>query len=145
MGYFADADDVYGTLGAMLEQVLEDEDLGPLFSTADCVIRWVYTDPEAEITARLEHGHEPEVEFGASSLEPDVTMEMEADVAHRFWLGDVNVALALTRGQIVATGPVDCILRLVPLARKAFPFYHRLLEERGRPERLPGATGSAAA
>jgi hypothetical protein len=145
VGYFADADDLYGTLGAMLEEVLGDDELGPLFSRADCVIRWVYTKPEAEITARLEHGCAAKVEFGPSKMKPDVTMAMDADVAHGFWLGEVNVALALTRGQIVATGPVDRILRLVPLARKATPFYHRLLAARGRPEHLPGAAGTAVA
>lgn len=145
MGYFADADDLYGTLGAMLEEVLGDDELGPLFSRADCVIRWIYTNPEAEITVRLEHGCDAKVEFGPSKMKPDVTMSMEADVAHGFWLGQVNVALALTRGQIVATGPVDRILRLMPLARRAFPFYHRLLAERGRSEQLPGATGAALA
>jgi hypothetical protein len=132
VGYFADADDVYATLGTMLEEVLADEDLGPAFSRADCVIRWNYTNPEAEITAQLIHGEQGRVDFGPSDLEPDVTMTMEADVAHRFWLGDVNVALALTRGQILATGPVDPILRLVPLARSAFPFYRQLLEAQGR-------------
>ena len=31
---------------------------------------------------------------------------MEADTAHRFWLGQVNVTVALARGQIKAKGPV---------------------------------------
>lgn len=139
MSYFADADDLYATLGAMLEEVLSDDELGPLFSRADCVIRWVCSDPDAEITVRLERGREPRIDFGPSPLVPDVTMEMAADVAHGFWLGKVNVALALTRGQIVASGPVDRILRFVPLASRAFPFYHRLLADRGRSESLPGA------
>ena len=29
---------------------------------------------------------------------------MEADTAHRFWLGKVNVTVALARGQIKAEG-----------------------------------------
>jgi hypothetical protein len=142
VGYFADADDVYATLGTMLEEVLGDDELGPAFSRADCVIRWNYTNPEAEITAELVHGEETRVDFGPSDLEPDVVMTMDADVAHAFWLGEVNVALALTRGQILATGPVDPILRLVPLARRAFPFYRQLLEDQGR---AVGPQGSADA
>ena len=39
---------------------------------------------------------------------------MEADTAHRFWLGRVNVTVALARGQIKAKGPVAKILKLVP-------------------------------
>jgi hypothetical protein len=145
MGYFADAEDVYATLGTMLEEVLTDDDLGPKFSRADCVIRWVYTKPAAEITVRLGHGSEPRVDYGESSMKPDVTMKMDGDIAHRFWLGQINVALALTRGQIVATGPVDRILRFVPLAGRAFPFYQRLLAAQGRSELLPDSAGAAVA
>ena len=39
-----------------------------------------------------------EVDFGESEMEPEVTMTMEADTAHRFWLGQVNVTVALARG-----------------------------------------------
>ena len=59
-------------------------------------------------------------------------MRMKADVAHRFWLGQVNVALALTRGQIEADGPVDKLLRLVPLTAPAIPLYRRQLIDQGR-------------
>jgi hypothetical protein len=145
VSYFADAGDVYATLGTMLEEVVGDEDLGPAFSRADCVVRWVYTSPAAEITAKFVHGEETRVDFGPSDLSPDVTMTMDADIAHRFWLGQVNVALALTRGQIVATGPVDRILRLVPLASRAFPVYRQLLEAQGRPIEAQGTADAAVA
>jgi hypothetical protein len=59
-------------------------------------------------------------------------MTMEADTAHRFWLGKVNVTVALARGQMKAKGPVAKILRLVPLAKSAFPRYRTMLEDAGR-------------
>ena len=65
-------------------------------------------------------------------MEPEVTMSMAADTAHRFWLGQVNVTVALARGQIKANGPVAKILKLVPLAKPAFPRYKALLEAQGR-------------
>ncbi len=57
---------------------------------------------------------------------------MAADTAHRFWLGQVNVTVALARGEIKATGPVAKILKLVPLTKPLFPRYKALLEARGR-------------
>src|SRR5262249_13477831 len=73
-----------------------------------------------------------DVEFGDTELEPEVVMSMEADTAHRFWLGQVNVTTALARGQIHASGPVAKILKLVPLTKPAFPRYKALLETQGR-------------
>ena len=56
-------------------------------------------------------------------------MTMDADTAHRFWLGKVNVTVALARGQMKAKGPVAKILKLVPLAKPVFPRYRAQLEE----------------
>jgi len=67
-------------------------------------------------------------------MEPEVTMSMEADTAHRFWLGKVNVTVGLARGQITAKGPVAKILKLVPLAKPIFPRYVAQLEAQGRPD-----------
>ncbi len=60
-------------------------------------------------------------------------MTMEADTAHKFWLGKVNVTVALARGQMKAKGPVAKILKLVPLVKPVFPRYRAMLE-RGRAE-----------
>ena len=57
-------------------------------------------------------------------------MSMEADTAHKFWLGKVNVTMALAKGQMKAKGPVAKILKLVPLVKPVFPRYQKMLEER---------------
>ncbi len=64
-------------------------------------------------------------------------MTMDADTAHRFWLGKVNVTVALARGQMKAKGPVAKILKLVPLTQaglSALP--RRCCEEAGREDLL---------
>ena len=72
-------------------------------------------------------------------MEPEVEMSMEADTAHRFFLGQVNVTTALARGQIKASGPVAKILKLVPLTKPIFPRYRALLEQDGREDLLEAA------
>jgi putative sterol carrier protein len=57
---------------------------------------------------------------------------MEADTAHKFWLGEVNVTVAMARGQIKAKGPVAKILKLVPMTKPVFPRYKKQLTEQGR-------------
>jgi hypothetical protein len=63
-----------------------------------------------------------------------VTMTMDADTAHLFWLGKVNVGVAMNRGQIQAEGPVAKILKLVPLTNSVFPRYRAQLDEQGLTE-----------
>jgi SCP-2 sterol transfer family len=130
--YFKDAREVYDTLGRLFQDIAQDEGLAPRFRQADTIVRYEYSDPESTITVRLQEGQPGDVDFGESEMEPEVTMSMEADTAHRFWLGEVNVTVALARGQIKASGPVAKILRLVPLAKPIFPRYKAQLEAQGR-------------
>jgi putative sterol carrier protein len=130
--YFKDAQEVYDTLGRLFQDIAQDEELAPRFRQADTIVRYEYSDPESTITVRLQEGQPGDVDFGESEMEPEVTMSMDADTAHRFWLGEVNVTVALARGQIKASGPVAKILRLVPLAKPIFPRYKAQLEAQGR-------------
>ena len=132
MAYFKDAQEVYDTIGKLMQDAATDEELAPKFRKANTIVRYEYRDPESAITVRLQEGQPGDVDFGASDMEPEVTMTMEADTAHRFWLGGVNVTVALARGQIKASGPVSKILKLVPLAKPLFPRYKAQLEAQGR-------------
>jgi hypothetical protein len=130
--YFKDADEVYATIGKLFEDLGEDEELAPKFRKANTIVRYEFRNPDSVITVRLQEGQPGDVDFGESDMGPDVTMSMEADTAHKFWLGQVNVTVALARGQIKAKGPVAKILKLVPLTKPVFPRYKAQLEAQGR-------------
>ena len=134
MAYFERAQDVYETIGELFSSLVSgDDDLSASFLGADTVVRYRYTDPEAIITVSLRPG-DGWVDFGESELEAEVVMSMSADTGHLFWLGEVNVTTALARGDIRAEGPVAKLLRLVPLAKPAFPRYRQQLIDQGRSE-----------
>jgi hypothetical protein len=132
LAYFKDADDVYATIGKLFVELTADDELGPKFRKANTIVRYEYSNPDSAITLRLQEGEPGDVDFGDSEMDPEVTMSMEADTAHKFWLGDVNVTVALARGQIKARGPVAKILKLVPLTKPVFPRYKAQLEAQGR-------------
>ena len=132
MPYFKDAQEVYDTIGKLFSDLAADEELAPKFRKANTIVQYVYSDPESKITVRLQEGEEGDVDFGETEMEPEVTMRMKADTAHRFWLGKVNVTVAIARGEIKPQGPVAKILRLVPLTKPVFPRYKALLESQGR-------------
>jgi putative sterol carrier protein len=132
LAYFKDAQEVYDTIGKLFVSVAADEELGPKFRKANTILQHDYSDPDSKITMRLHEGEPTDIDFGETDMEPDVVMTMEADTAHRFWLGRVNVTTALARGQIKASGPVAKILKLVPLTKPVYPLYKAQLEADGR-------------
>jgi putative sterol carrier protein len=132
MAYFKDAQEVYDTIGKLFVDLAADEEMAPKFRQANTILQYEYREPDSKITVRLREGEPDEVDFGETEMEPEVVMSMEADTAHRFWLGKVNVTVALARGQIKAHGPVAKILKLVPLTKPVFPRYKALLESQGR-------------
>ncbi len=139
MAYFKDDGEVYEFIGRLFEELATDEELGPKFRKANTVVQYQYRNPESQITVKMREGEEPQVDLGQTTMDPEVVMSMEADTAHRFWLGKVNVTVALARGQMKAKGPVAKILKLVPLVKPVFPRYRAQLEQAGRTDLVEAA------
>ncbi len=139
MAYFKDADEVYAYIGRLFEELAVDDELAPKFRKANTIVQYQYREPESQITVNLVEGGDGQVDCGTTTMEPEVVMTMDADTAHRFWLGKVNVTVALARGQMKARGPVAKILKLVPLVKPVFPRYRAMLEQDGRQDLLDAA------
>lgn len=132
MAYFKNEQEVYDTIGKLFEDLRDDDELFGKFQKADTVVQYQFRAPDSQITVKMLDGQGGQVDLGPTEMEPEVTMSMEADTAHRFWLGKVNVTVALARGQMKARGPVAKILKLVPLVKPVFPRYRAQLEAQGR-------------
>jgi putative sterol carrier protein len=139
MGHFSDEEDVYRFIGRLFQELAVDPELAPRFKKANTTVQYQLRDPEALITVNMRPDEEMQVDLGPSELDPEVIMSMEADTAHRFWLGKVNVTVAIARGQIMAKGPVAKVLKLVPLVKPVFPRYQQMLQEAGREDLLEAA------
>jgi putative sterol carrier protein len=136
VAYFKDDQEVYQYLGKLFEDLIDDKELLAQFQRANTIVQYQYRNPESVITVKMMEGEDGQVDLGETQLEPEVVMTMEADTAHRFWLGKVNVTVALARGQMKAKGPVAKILKLVPLVKPVFPRYRAQLEQAGREDLL---------
>ncbi|MDQ6914879.1 MAG: SCP2 sterol-binding domain-containing protein [Actinomycetota bacterium] len=132
MAYFTSEQEVYDTLGKLFVELMDDDELMPKFRRSNTIVQYQFRDPDSQITVRMKEDEEPKVDLGTTEMQPEVIMSMDADTAHRFWLGNVNVTVALARGQMKAKGPVAKILKLVPLTRPVFPRYKAQLEAQGR-------------
>jgi putative sterol carrier protein len=136
---FKDEQEVYQFIGRLFQELADDDELGPRFRKADTIVQYKYSNPDSQITVKMKEGEEGQVDFGETSLDPEIVMTMDADTAHRFWLGKVNVTMALAKGQMKAKGPVAKILKLVPLVKPVFPRYREMLEQADREDLLKAA------
>jgi putative sterol carrier protein len=136
---FKNDQEVYDYIGKLFADLANDDDLGPRFRQADTIVQYKYSNPDSQITVKMKDGQDGQVDFGATELDPEIVMSMDADTAHKFWLGKVNVTMALARGQMKAKGPVAKILKLVPLTKPIFPRYEKMLEDAGRQDLIEAA------
>jgi putative sterol carrier protein len=124
---FKDAADVDAHIGQIFREAVGDPELGPKFAESGVVLKLHYTEPSCSMTADFPSST---IYFDDDSAPgPNVEMFMKADVAHRFWLGKVNIAAALAKGEMRAKGPIPKILKMVPLAKTVFPRYTELCEK----------------
>lgn len=141
MGVFKDESEVYQYVGRIFQMSLEDPDLGPKLRTVGSVLKLNQTDPESTIVIDFGEGV---VQLGGHG-NPKVTrpidaeLDMKADVAHRFWLGKVNVALAMAKGQIHNKGKVSAVMKIVPHTKPLFATYDKILREAGRDDLVNAA------
>ena len=59
-----------------------------------------------------------------------VAATVEGAFADQFWRGEYNLALGLAKGQVKAKGPVNKILKLVPLTKPLFPMYREKVSKK---------------
>ena len=121
MGYFTDAVELDHYIGGVFRDAGEHPESGPKLKADNIVMRVLYNDPDCEVTIAFRDDYQ--VVSGPSDLKPDITLLMRGDTADQFWRGEYNLAVGLAKGQVKAKGPVNKILKLVPLTKPLFPMY----------------------
>jgi len=129
MTFFANSEEVYKYVGGVFRAAADHPEVGPKLAAANLTMQVYYSDPETAVTIRF---YEPKltVEDGGDDPDADVKLFMPADIADKFWRGEYNLAVGLAKGQVKAKGPVNKILKLVPLTRPLFPMYRELVSEK---------------
>src|SRR5438477_4131859 len=96
---FRDAQDVYDCIGAIFSEAIADPEIGPKTKEAGLTVRFDFTEPASVIFVDFANG---EVFFGdgVPDRQAAVKIGMKAEVANRFWLGKVNVVMAMAKGQV---------------------------------------------
>ncbi len=139
--YYRDADQLYEIYGYFMDKILKDEKIGPKMAKAGIIIKFIYTDPDAEITIDLKNPPSKEGYYGTYYLGPcdlkeDVWSKQSADFSHSFWHGYENPVAAVTKGKIKQGGKITAMLKLLPVVRPAFDQFPKVLEEMGYADKI---------
>jgi hypothetical protein len=136
MPTFRDSQQFYACVGELMDRAKRDPRIGPKIAKSGIIIQFRYQQPDAltTIDARgkpTQPGAFVDVINGPCALKPDVVMTMKADVSHAFWHGKVNLVAALAKRDIIASGPIPKILKLLPAIAPLYQMYPALLREKG--------------
>ncbi len=130
MGLFESAEKFEEVLAGFFRQLADAADIPDKLLASKLIIRFRYTEPDLVLLVDCS-GDRIDIRPGDTETEAEVEMSMKADIAHKFWFGNVNLMAALTRKQMVAKGPIPKILKLLPAIKPAYAMYPKYLDENG--------------
>ena len=155
MAAFKNTKEVIDAIGGLFEWAGGQKEIADRLRGTGVIIRLNYTEPDAMIT--IDCANPPRKAGGTISwfegtgdVTPEVEFFMKSDIAHKFWLGKVNLLVALTKRDTCsaptagssgkyarAAGHPFCSCRAgVPCAtillRANFPFQWQRLSSRSR-------------
>lgn len=137
MPVFSSQQEAEQVLSEFLEHITSDPELRPKFVAAATSFRANYHDPNCFVSLATTEDP-PVVHSGdaAKAEEVDVNMFMSADDGHKFWLGQLNLPMALARKKVRVEGQIPKLLKLLPAMQPAFGMYRTFLKERGMEDKI---------
>lgn len=134
---FSSTDEAEQIFGEFFEYVTSDAGLRPKFVAANTSFRANYTDPVATLAIDTTVDP-PAVTVGdaARTASVEVELVMSSDDGHKFWLGQLNIPMAMARRKVKVVGPVGKLLKLLPAMQPAFGMYRTYLTEHGQADKL---------
>ena len=131
MSYFKDSDEVYQYIGGVFEIAVNDDEFVKATKDSGLVVRLTQTNPDAVILIDFP-GRKVTCGDAAANAASTVELKMTSDDSHKFWLGKLNLTLALAQRKAKMEGSRTKALKLLPLTKPLFAKYQDLLREQGR-------------
>jgi len=126
MSVFSSTEELYVVMEQLWDWIKNNPEISDQLLKSKLIVRFNYKNPDGQITVDGSDGEELHVTIGDCEKTPDIQMNMQSDLAHQFWLGKVNVPIALMSGKIVSKGPVNRALALLPAVKPSFQAYSEI-------------------
>lgn len=136
MATFQTADEVYEIFGKFLTQLTQEPDMRPKFVAADTSFLVNYTDPESRILVDCTCDPPQVLTDAPADATAEIRLGMSADDGHKFWLGKLNMTVALAKKQVKVSGPMAKMMKLLPALKPGFARYRTYLEQNGYPDKV---------
>lgn len=136
MATFADSEELYAVQGGFFEHITTDALLGPKFIASKTSFLVRYRDPVAFLLVDCT-GETPVVTYPVDGDTPaEITLDMDADAGHKFWLGQLNLTGAIARRKVAIGGSMKDAMKLLPAMKPAFPKYKVYCEGAGHGDKV---------
>jgi hypothetical protein len=131
---YKSAADLYQYMGQIFALAFETEGLKENLNATGVTLKLNLTDPDSVIAVDFGRGV---TQFGSDiTMDVQVDLDMTADLAHKFWLGKLNVPLAIAKRDIKVHGSVQKVLKLAPLMQPLHDQYQQILKDAGLEEMI---------
>jgi hypothetical protein len=133
MPVFTSSDDMYSVFTPFMQSLTTDPVVGPKFAAAKTSFRVNHTDPDGVFLIDAA-ASPPALYVGEDAIARDaeVDLTMSAEDGHKFWLGQLNLPVALAKRKVRVAGGVTKLMGLVPALQPAYALYRKHLGEIGR-------------
>jgi putative sterol carrier protein len=128
MAAYKNTEELQQVMSELWDRIKADKGMSAEILKAQLVVRFDYKGPKGSVTIDSSDGQEIKVQTGWCDIKPLVEMSMSADIAHEFWLGKLSVPMAILTGKMIAKGPVNQALALLPAIKPAFAIYPHVYE-----------------
>ncbi len=117
---------------ALFENAKKDPELSEGLKKVNQLIWFDYTEdgPNCSFHVDCRNG-DIKAEVGKPEEQPDLTMSLSADDAHRSWSNKLNPVMAITRKKIRVKGSATGLLKLAPKLKRVASIYGNTLREMG--------------
>ena len=128
MTIFASAEELYNCYGGLFELMERNPQTHAFLQGMELTVKFAHTSPEASITIII-RGGASSIHCGECDASPDIQLAMTGDVAHHFWMGEINVMRAISTRQIVFVGSLSKVMTLKPFIKAAIGLYPQHFQE----------------
>jgi 2-oxoisovalerate dehydrogenase E1 component len=136
MTLYRNKEELESIMSALWDDIFNDPNIVTKVSNEKLIVKFKYSDFQNELFIDLS-GDLPKYYWNPGAETPfDVEMILSSDTAHKFWMEDLNVPMAIATRKIIAKGSVPKALKLLPALKPAFALYPSVAERMGRKDLL---------
>lgn len=137
MEYWKDETEPITAFLKLFEEAKKDVELSSGLKKVNQLIWFDYTEDGPNCSFHIDcRGGKIESAAGKPSENPDLTMSLSADDAHRSWSNRLNPVMAITRRKIRVKGSATGLLKLAPKLKRVAAIYESVLKDLGWQDKI---------